>query len=183
MFRNDGEFLWKPGRIYIPGNWFTGMTVGTTVTAVGEGWVSTDTGVAISSEISTFGISAPLIGAAGDMWSTTVTSAMMYNVDVTKNINFRVHWTTASTTSADDMAWIVTYKALNENTTITAASTALDKTIASDLATGTAYQWQITDWGWIKPNTLSEDQECMVQGPNKMRQEAWKQGGTWRNHQ
>lgn len=168
MFRNDGEFLWKPGRLYIPGNWFTGNTVaavdegGATSHGVGALWASVGAGVAVSSEISTFNISAPLIGAAGDRWSTALASGALPNMDVTHPIYFRVHWTTASTTAADDMTWIVTYADFVEDATITDGTTALSQIVPSDLASGEAYDWQVTDWGTLDGGTLSKDAVGLV---------------------
>lgn len=156
MLRNDADILWRPGRIYIPANHFTGMSVGaineggTGNFEYGEKWEGANGGAPISKEISTFGITAVLMEAAAD----EVDHLMMlpYDMDIERNIYVRVHWTSGSSTTADTIDWAVRYlKVVPDTTVLAAPGTALDGTIAQDTVVG-EYVHQATGWGSIQPD-------------------------------
>lgn len=151
MFRHDSEFVWRPGRIYIPANHFTGLTVGAVNEggvgnfAIGEKWEGTGVGAPISKEISTFGLNAVLMEAAAD----EVNHLMLLpgDLDIGQNVYARVHWTSGSATTADTIDWLVRYlKVVPDVTTLSSAATALDRQPAQDTVIG-AYTHQVTSWG------------------------------------
>ncbi len=101
------------------------------------------------------GISAISIAAAGDSVSTLLD---IYEVDITKQIRFRVIWTQTSTTATDTVDWIVTYTPIIIDTTVlvdpvTALSTAITTGQASS---GTADVIQASSFGVLNRNTLAD---------------------------
>jgi hypothetical protein len=85
-----------------------------------------------------------------------------YDVDLKRNIRFRVHYTTGSATTADTIDWKVFYKGLVPNsTTMASASTVLDTVIAQDTVVG-AYAYQTTEYGILKGGTLGQTVESLM---------------------
>lgn len=153
MFRQDSAFNWRPGRIYIPAQNFTGI-IGAAGVSVG-----THTGAPVQQEISTFGMASILLDTAGDM---LVTDGMIpADLDPAKNIKVRAVWTSGSTDTADTVTWLVTYKAFVPNVTALATpATALDTVIAAqDVPVATAYALCKTAWGIINGGTISDQAE------------------------
>lgn len=141
----DKNIAWLEKRVYLPAQAFQTFVTGAGIAA----------GDPVFAELSTFGISGISIHDAGDM----VAHAWMapYDLDITKQIRFRVWWTQTSTTATDSVDWIVTYtKVVEESTVLVAPVTALDTVVPlADLSSGTAYQMQATDFGVIAKNTLT----------------------------
>src|SRR5512147_23983 len=98
---SDKGFSWRPGRIYIPVSSFTGW-MGTAGTRVGQG-----PGAPVEQEISTFGLVAVLFDTAGDALDHNL--MLPYDMDLKRDIRFRVHWTSGSATTADTIDWKVWY--------------------------------------------------------------------------
>lgn len=151
---SDKIMEWRPGRIHIPVSNFTGILGAAGVSA------GANTGAPVQQEISTFGIVGILMDTAGDVIDTNL--SLPYDVDIAKDIKFRVHWTSGSSTTADTITWKVFYKPIvPDSTTIAAASTALDTVIAEDTVAG-AYTWQATSWGVLKGGTLAANVEKLM---------------------
>ncbi len=165
MFKHDSAFRWRPGRIYYPAMFFTGMSVsainegGAANDAYGVNWEGSHTGAPISKEISTFGINGILLDTAGDM--VCHDSIIPYDVDLQKDIKVRVVWCSGSTDTADTVTWIANYLALSPNvTTLATPSTALDTVIApQDVPVATAYALCKTQWGIIKGGSIADTAE------------------------
>jgi hypothetical protein len=139
---------------HISGMSFTGL-IGAAGVSVGA-----STGACVTQEISTFGIVAPMMDTAGDLLDHY--QPLWSDVDLKKNIYFRVRWTSGSATTADTITWKVFYKPLVPNvTTIAAASTALTTVIAEDTVAG-AYIEQATAWGVLVGNTLAANVEALM---------------------
>ena len=151
---SDACFEWRPKRLYIPVPNFSGI-LGAAGVSVGAGG-----GAPVQQEISTFGIVSILMDTAGDLLDHNL--QMPHDIDIAKDIRFRVHWTSGSATTADTITWKVFYKSIVPNTTtIAAASTALDTVIAEDTVAG-AYIWQATEWGVLKGGTLAFNVEALM---------------------
>jgi hypothetical protein len=153
-YYSDKCFEWRPGRLFIPVSEFTGW-LGAAGVSAGAG-----TGAPVQKEISTFGLVGCLMEADGDVLDHHL--MLPYDVDLKKDIRFRVHWTSGSSTTADTIDWKVFYLGIvNDSTTIAAATTALDTVIAQDTVIG-AYTWQTTAYGVLKGETLGQDVESMT---------------------
>lgn len=151
---SDACFEWRPKRLYIPVPNFSGI-LGAAGVSVGAGG-----GAPVQQEISTFGIVSILMDTAGDLLDHNL--QMPHDIDIAKDIRFRVHWTSGSATTADTITWKVFYKSIVPNTTtIAAAATALDTVIAEDTVEG-AYIWQATEWGVLKGGTLALNVEALM---------------------
>lgn len=151
---SDKCFVYRPGRLYIPVSEFTGWLGAAGVSA------GANTGAPVQQEVSTFGIVACLMDTAGDVLDHNL--MLPYDVDLKRNIRFRVHWTSGSATTADTIDWKVFYKALVPNTTtIATATTALDTVIAQDTVVG-AYTYQTTEYGILKGGTLAQNVESLM---------------------
>ena len=145
-FVNDRAFKWRPGRLYIPASSFTGLAAG----------IGQHTGAPIEAEIGTTGDAGFLVDTAGDMVVTT--HMIPSDFDRKFPLKVRVHWSSASTTTADTIDFIVLYSALIPEVTgqITPA-TALSTAIAQDtVPTTTALTRNRTAWGVINGNTISK---------------------------
>lgn len=150
---SDKCLEWRPGRLYIPVSTFTGW--------IGAAGVSAGTGpgAPVQQEISTFGLVGCLMDTAGDALDHNL--MLPYDVDLKKDIRFRVHWTSGSADTADTVTWKVFYLGIVPNvTTIAAASVALTTVIAGDDVTG-AYDYQTTAYGLLKGGTLGQDVEIL----------------------
>ena len=128
----------------------------TYVTAAGVG-----AGAPVFVEIGATGITGGLVGAAADTWATLVP---IYDVDITKQIRFRVIWTQTSTTATDSITWLIKYTPIVlETTVLIDPATALDTAItALDLSSGTASVIQGTSFGIINRNTLADTTEYLA---------------------
>lgn len=80
-------------------------------------------------------------------------------------IYFRVKYSSASATAADDRTWIVLYDLIEEDAAMAIGTTALDTAIAAETDNGTANAWQWSAWGTLDGNTVSE---ANVQGGDFM---------------
>lgn len=153
-FYSDAHFEWRPKRLYIPVPSFSGI-LGAAGVSVGA-----STGAAVQQEISTFGVVSILMDTAGDVLDHNL--QLPHDIDIAKDIRFRVHWTSGSATTADTITWKVFYLPIVPNTTtIAAASTALTTVIAGDTVEG-AYIWQATEWGILKGGTLAANVEALM---------------------
>lgn len=151
---SDKCFVWRPGRLYIPVSTFTGW-IGAAGVSVGAG-----TGAPVQQEVSTFGIVACMMDTAGDLLDHNI--RLPGDVDLKRDIRFRVDWTSGSATTADTIDWKVFYRAIvPDTTTIAAAATALDTVIAQDTVIG-AYTWQRTAYGILKGGTLAQNVEALM---------------------
>jgi len=150
---SDYNIWWRPGRIYIPANDFSGW-IGAAGVDVGSG-----TGAPVQQEISTFGLVSVLMDTAGDELNHLM--QIPYDFDPKKKMEVRVHWTSGSATTADTIDWLVRYQAIvPDSTTLASASTALDTQPAQDTVIG-AYTHQVTTWGTILPATIGENVEMI----------------------
>jgi hypothetical protein len=152
---SDRNFVWRPGRIFIPISEFSGI--------IGAAGVSAGVGVGapVQQEISTFGLVGLLVDTAGDEVNHLM--QLPYDLDPRYNIYTRVHFTTGSATAADTIEWLVRYLAITPNvTTLVDPATAEDTDIASMTVTGTAYSYQVSSWGVIKGGTLPKTTEAIA---------------------
>ena len=153
-FTSDKAFQWRPGRLYIPAMSFTGL-IGAAGVSVGS-----STGACVTQEISTFGLVAPMLDTAGDLLDHNL--FVPPDIDIKKDIKFRVHWTSGSATTADTIDWKVFIGAMVPNTTtIAAAATALTTVVAQDTVAG-AYIWQATAYGVLVGGTLAQNVEALT---------------------
>jgi hypothetical protein len=165
-YYSDKCFEWRPGQLYIPVMSFTGLTTiainegGAGNYAAGATFAGTGAGAPITKEISTFGMNGVLMDTDGDVLDHYL--RLPWDVDLKRDIKFRVHWTSGSATTADTIDWKVFYLGLVPNsTTIAAATTALDTVIAQDTVVG-AYADQVTEWGILKGDTLGQNVEALT---------------------
>ena len=134
------------------------------------GAVGAGAGAPVMSEVSTFGFTAvPMTDA-----DTVTTPIDIYDVDITKQIRFRVLWTQTAATATDAATFIVLYTPvqLTDNvaavvdpagTTLIDPATALSTAItALDLSSGVAYKPQATSFGVINRNTLADTTSFML---------------------
>ena len=156
--KRDSAMWWRPGRVYIPANQFTGLVTaaltagaGSEAFAAGAFMQGSGVGTAIWKEISTTGVVGVAMNTAADEINTQM--LLPDDMDISKNIYVRVHWTSGSATTADTIDWIVRYLKIVPNTTaIVSAATVLDKTIAQDtVPVATANTWCATEYGVIQP--------------------------------
>lgn len=78
------------------------------------------------------------------------------NVNHLHPIGFKVRYSSASSTAADDREWIILYDIISENAALAIGTTALDTTIAAALDNGTANAWQESPRGILNGSTISE---------------------------
>lgn len=170
--KHDSLVAWRPGRIWLPAMGFTGVSVG----AINEGgagnfaygakWEGSHTGAPLSQEISTFGVNGILQDTAADEVNTYM--PVPYDLDLSKRIYCRVHWSSGSVTTADTIDYKVWYKSIVFNTTAIAAigntgGTALDKLVAQDtVPTTTAYTWNVTAEGFIDAGKFADNVEGLL---------------------
>ena len=112
-------------------------------------------------EISTLGVNALHIDAAGD--DCRIVWPVPYDCDVKSPIDFRVHWSSASTTTTDTITWKILYKALTvDSTALAAPTTALSTAIAADTNVAGANAMQKTAWGTLNGNLLAHDSYAIL---------------------
>lgn len=157
---------WRPGRLFIPAMNFSGLTTiainegGAGNYAAGATIAGTGPGAPITKEISTFGMNGVLMEADGDALDHLL--MLPYDVDLKRDIRFRVHWTSGSATTADTIDWKVFYLGLvPDSTTIAAATNALTTVVAQDTVIG-AYTYQVTAYGVLKGDTLGQNVESLA---------------------
>ncbi len=107
------------------------------------------------------GISAISVAAAGDTISTLLD---LSEVDITKQVRFRVIWTQTSTTATDSVDWLVLYTPIVLGTTVLVdPATALDTVIpAGNLSSGVADVIQASGFGIINRNTIPNTAEYLA---------------------
>lgn len=164
--RHDASLVWRPGRVWLPAMQFSGITNvaidegGAATYAVGAAIAGVHSGAPITKEISTFGVVGIFVDTAADEVNTYM--PLPGDIDLSKRIYARVHWTSGSTDTADTVTWKVWYKAIILNTTAILAigntgGVALDKTIAADdVPVATAYAWAVTEEGYLDAGKLPE---------------------------
>lgn len=158
--KHDSQVIWRPGRIYVPVVNFTGVS--------GTAGVDTGlhTGAPVSQEISSFGVAGILLDTAADEVNTYL--PVPDDIDFSKRIYARVHWTSGSTDVADTITWKVWYKALIPNVTAILAigntgGVALDSVVPQDtVPVATAYAWCTTEAGYIDAGKLSDQTEAWL---------------------
>lgn len=170
--KHDSQVVWRPGRIWLPAMQFAGVTTvaidegGMATFAAGAALAGVHTGAPISQEISSFGVAGIHMADAADEVNTYM--PLPYDIDLSKRIYCRVHWSSGSTDTADTVTWKVWYKPLVFNVTAIAAignsgGTALDKVIAADdVPVATAYAWCVTEEGYLDAGKLAHNTEALL---------------------
>ncbi len=155
--KHDSGIVWKPVRKFISAHSFTGLI---------DGITGLHTGAPVVQEISTFGVGGILLDTAADEVNTYI--QIPDDMDLSKRIYARVHWTSGSTDVADTVTWKVWYKPIIYNVTAIAAigntgGTALDKVVAAqDVPVATAYAWTVTAEGYLDAGKLPETTEALL---------------------
>lgn len=158
--KHDSNFAWRPGRIWLPATNFSNYVGAAGATA------GAHTGAPVFQEISTFGVVGLLMDTAADEANTFI--PLPDDIDLSKRIYARVHWTSGSTDVADTVTWKVWYKGLVFNTTAILAigntgGVALDSVIAADdVPVATAYAWAVTEEGYMDAGKLPENTEALL---------------------
>jgi len=158
----DFNVDWLRKRIYIPVQTFSSVTkTGTTGTQnYGSGGLEM--------------VNIATLGIAGLKYTANTNTALHYtmvpyDLDINKQIDFRVHWT--SDNASDANQWKVLYNAQNAPVNsdlattasnpgatnaglLTAAATALNTVIPTSTSSATTGTVQITDYGTINKSTL-----------------------------
>ena len=163
MWKRDSHFWWRPGRVYIPAWQFSGLdyeaTTATDIKSMGTG-AANDTSIA---EINTSGITA--VNMTANANSLEHLMALPYDIDLSKNIYFRVYWTANNTSGS--VTWDVLYKAITPNSTVlgsAVSATALTRTIGAHTMAGVAYTIMRTPEGVLIGNTLADSVEMLQLG-------------------
>ncbi len=77
------------------------------------------------------------------------------DIDLSKDIDFRLHWSNSAAAATGSCLWAVTYLPIvHGTTTIAAPATALDTVVASDVDLG-ANIMATTEWGSLTGGTLT----------------------------
>jgi len=76
----------------------------------------------------------------------------------TQEIGFRVKYSSASATAADDRRWIILYDVIDEDSAIAIGTTALSTAIADETDNGTADAWQYSPRGILDGNIITKAQ-------------------------
>jgi len=162
MIKRDSEFLWRPGRVFLPAWSFSLQQAALDGNAAGADTVLISAASAANwEEINSLGVSGLDMSTAGEEVNTL--QLLPADLDITKNVYVRVHWTSGSTDMADTVTWKVRFLAIQPNVTeIVSAATDLDTAIAADdVPVATAYVWAATEWGVLKGGTLSQKIEAI----------------------
>ena len=155
--KHDTSLSWRPGRVFLPAMNFSGLINGVT---------GLHTGAPVVQEISTFGVGAVMMDTAADELNTFM--RLPYDMDLSKRIYARVHWTSGSADVADTVTWKVWYRALTPNVTAIAAAGATGGTALSQavliqtVPAATALIWCTTTEGYIDAGTLSARVEALI---------------------
>jgi len=165
----DENVEWLRKRIYIPAGTFSGVGNAQATAAYTANTGVASWGSAAAASVVLKNINSSAIQALAFTTQTTdlVVHAWMtpYDLDITKDISFRIHWTNGTSASAN--VWGLTYALLNApansdlSTSLTsigstnlgavppATYNALDVTIPS-ASSSAANAWEVTDMGHIK---------------------------------
>jgi hypothetical protein len=158
--KHDSHVMWRPGRIWLPAVNFANYVGAAGATA------GAHSGAPVFQEISSFGVVSVLMDTAADEVNTFM--ILPDDIDLSKRIYARVHWTSGSTDTADTVTWKVWYKALVFNTTAILAigntgGVALDSVVpADDVPAATAYAWAVTEEGYMDAGKLPENTEALL---------------------
>lgn len=107
-------------------------------------------------EVGSTGINA--LNYSTDSSDAGILFPIPYDMDVLSPVDFRVHWSSASTTTTDGITWKVLYTLLtNDETAMAAGATALTTAIAEDTNVAGANAPQKTAWGVLKGDTVAHD--------------------------
>lgn len=159
----DFNIEWLEAKEFIPAWVFqTWLATAASAGATDLGGIAgVGAGAVITQEIGTSGISGVQIGAAGDMVATVWP---VYDVDINKQIRFRVIWTQSSVTATDTIDWIVTYTPLvMETTAIIDPVTALNTVVPlADASSGVANVIQASGFGVVNRATLADTTEFLA---------------------
>jgi len=106
-------------------------------------------------EVSTFGLTGLHMDAAGD--DIGLVWPIPFDCDVKSKIEFRVWWSSASSTTTDTFTWKVLYTEITPDAeALAAGATDLNTAIAADTLLGANYL-QKTAWGILNGGTLTND--------------------------
>lgn len=163
MFKDDNAFRWRPKSIYVPAWQFSGLdyeaTTATDVKSMGTG-AANDTSIA---EINTSGITA--INMTANLNSVEHFLMLPFDIDIQKNIYFRVWWTANNTSGS--CTWDVLYKVYNPGTTVLGtapAATALTTAIGAQTMASVAYTVMRTPEGVLLGGTLADSTQALQLG-------------------
>ena len=121
--------------------------------AVEDAVASAGSGNPSFGEISTFGFTGLHIDAAGD--DISLLWPVPFDCDVKSAIDFRVWWSSGSSTTTDTFTWKILYGEFTADGEVLAApATALSTAIAADTLVGANYI-QATAWGTLNGGTLT----------------------------
>lgn len=161
--KHDATFVWRPGRIYIPAWQFTGLdyevTTATDIKSMGTG-AANDTSII---EINTSGVTALNMTANANSLETFL--MVPGDLDIQKNIYFRVWWTANNTSGS--VTWDVLYKPYIPGTTVlgsAVSATALSTAIGAHTMAGVAFTMMRTPEGVLNGGTLLETAEALQLG-------------------
>ena len=162
-YYSDKCFEWRPGRLYIPAWQFAGLdyeiTTATDIKSMGTG-AANDTSIV---EINTSGITALNMTANANSVETML--MMPEDLDLQKNIYFRVWWTANNTSGS--VTWDVLYKSFVADTTVLGtapAATVLTTAIGSDAMAAAAFTVMRSPEGILAGGTLAENVEALQLG-------------------
>jgi len=151
----DKNVEWLEKRIYVPAWGFqTWKIVGPSGGATDLGGADgAGAGAPVMSEISTFGFTGGLIGAAGDVFAHVM--MVPYDLDRSKQVRCRVWWTQTQGVTTDIMTWLIRYSALAEDGLLIEPATALDTVVPTDASSDDPLAVQATDFGVINKNIIA----------------------------
>ena len=160
---SDKGFEWRPGRLYIPAWQFSGLdyeaTTATDIKSMGTG-AANDTSII---EINTSGVTALNMTANANSVETFL--MMPWDLDIQKNIYFRVWWTANNTSGS--VTWDVLYKTYVADSTVLGtapAATALTTAIGSDAMAAVAFTVMRSPEGILSGGTLGDNVEALQLG-------------------
>lgn len=151
----DMNVTWLEKRVWLP---IAGLAIGETVTpTVFRTWVSaaSATGQIAASRVTGIAIAATNDGAGFGMM-------VPYDLDITKQVRFRVHFT--QTADSGTVTWDLKYTPIIAGTTvISVGATALSTVIpAYTTALATDNVWLVSDFGVINRNTIPDTTDAMT---------------------
>jgi len=157
----DFNCEWLEKRIYIPATVFQSQ-----VLVLTEGTPNTFTqfapaGLPFFQELSTLTLAGVQIAAAANAVSHTM--MIPYDLDRTKQVRFRV-WFSSTSTDADVITWLLTYAAHSAGDALVdpqagASGVALSTAIPAITRSTTANAIEVTDFGVLNRNTLTDARE------------------------
>ncbi len=121
---------------------------------IGASGVGTTTGAGPAPEIETGTLEAVGLHmdptTDGHSWQWHIP----WDMNWAQEIGFKVKYSSASTTAADDRHWVLLYDVIPEDTAIAVATTALSTAIVAELDNGTADAWQYSPRGILNGGVL-----------------------------